>query len=354
MSWFDEVSARPFADVASAVGLSPMPKGSFGPCPACAATRRSTSDRADRRGPIGPRRDGRGWVCWACRAHGSTLDLAALALLGARPAKGESEKWRELRSRCSYRGLCGEYVPGEAFARRSLRSIEPTAEPAPIRPPPDEVAALWGVSLPVDAPTAHPVDLAFLERRGFPVGDLAALDLARFLPLPDAYAWPDWWPRFFSRAWRLVVRAYEPDGTLAAIHGRTTLTDAQLERVGLTAKDKTRWGRRFESRGLLMANAEGASLLRGEALPGVEVFVGEGLTSLLNMSLCARRAGRGAAVLTSTSGGFGALGDIVWPDGSTVYLAIDDDEAAIRYQRQILASLPGHVAVRRINWQEAA
>jgi len=81
---------------------------------------------------------------------------------------------------------------------------------------------------------------------------LSALDVARVLPDPKGYRWPTWWPgwRDTWAPYRLTVRAYEPDGTLAGLHARAVLPLEDMRPLDLTRtksdgteepSPKTRW-----------------------------------------------------------------------------------------------------------------
>jgi hypothetical protein len=94
--WLPELLARPVAQIGESLGLAFRPRpapGSLAPCPGCGATRRGTDDR---RGPVGLTRDGLGWRCHRCDAHGSSVDLAALLVLGRLPSSRED--WAVLRA----------------------------------------------------------------------------------------------------------------------------------------------------------------------------------------------------------------------------------------------------------------
>ena len=217
------------------------------------------------------------------------------------------------------------------------------------RPPDGEVQALWSASSSVAVTTAdpHPLDLAvswFLARRRWWPPAVAALDLARVTPLPDAYSWPAWWPRRWAARWRLIVLAYEADGTAASIHGRSVLPT--LDRDG----NKTRWPRTRvpgSARELLFADARGVALLRGSEPGSPEgILLCEGLTDFVAGALAMRECGRDIAVLGGTAGSWPALARIKWPRGCPAFVAVDHDRAGESYVVAIRRALP-HVQLRR-------
>lgn len=338
--WIEEVRARGVRQVAAALGLAVKdgPSPTF-PCPACGADRRG---RSDGRGAAGLRRDGLGWACHRCDAHGDAVTLAALVATG----EPKPRSWAAVRQACADAGLCAPdprcNAPARARAPR-LPPPPPRVETPPQRPPAAEVAALWEACVGVDRTLAHPdpADLqasSFLARRGFFPMAVAALDVARLLPLPEAFPFPAWWPARWARTWRLVVPAYEADGTLAGIHARRTDGDEA---------PKTRWPFGVEARGLLMADPPGRAFLRGELVPPA-VIVAEGLTDLIAFALWAARTGRAGPVLAVTSGGAAGLAAVRWPAGVPCYVPTDPDKTGDKYAAEVRAALPPSVSVRRV------
>lgn len=255
------------------------------------------------------------------------------------------------------KGTRSKRAPGHAPAKP--RAVAPPPLP---RPPPEEVEGLWSASSALSAaPAASPAG-RFLASRGWSAADvelLSDLDLARFLPRPEAYAFPEWWPGSWASTWRLVVRAWEPSGTLAAVHARAILPDTD---------PKTRWplglDGRFRYGDLLFADVWGEALLRGGDLPGglEAVVVVEGLTGFLNFTLRAKEAGRHVAVLGITSGSTPALRRVPWPTGLRCLVATDDTDAppakgglptGERYAREVVEALrPRGVLVERVRFNE--
>jgi hypothetical protein len=238
--------------------------------------------------------------------------------------------------------------PRSGAHRRSVpvaRGTAPRSEaPEERRPPLEELKKLWAASARVDRIEAspHPSDravVAFMARRGIWPPELAALDVARVLPLPDAYAWPAWWPEKWARTWRLAILAYEPYGRARSLHARAV-------RDGIEAK--TLWPKGCSMRGLLFADAAGQALMRGKPPPSLDgVIVVEGLTDFLATCLAMSEAGRSTAVLGGTAGSFAALSEVSWPEGCPAFVATDEDPTGERYAAEVRAALPS-ADVRRV------
>jgi hypothetical protein len=215
------------------------------------------------------------------------------------------------------------------------------------RAPLAELEALWGACLSVT--TATGPARAFLAGRGWEsqLEELDTLDVVRLLP--ESYPWPSWWPGSWARSWRLVAPAYEADGTLASLHARAVLPDAD---------PKTRWPYGPESKELLLADPNGYAVLRGVPVVGLRaVLVVEGLTGTLNMALrmstLAAQLGP-VAVLGATSGGFEALARVAWPVGAEAWVGTDTGDThgtGDKYAAKVNETLaPRGVVVRRVDF----
>lgn len=301
------------------------------PCPACGRERR------DHRGAVGVRRDQRGWRCFCCGVGGFPLDYAAWKQEGgaylrlSREARGRVQAW--------------------AASTGMMEAAPVRLEPIPLmRPPSAQVEALWADCLPVtscllDGEIPDLDAEAFLRRRGLLplLGQIAAADLARLTP-PRSYArWPEWWPAGRARLWRLIVRAFEPDGRLGSLHARAI--------VDLPPRDGKKpirqlWPRRaqgltLDAAGLFFADPAAQDLLAGRHTRVSRVLICEGLTDWLSASAHARRISN-IAVLGGVSGSFPALARVRWPSPMPeVFVSMDADEAGERYLGQIREALPG-------------
>lgn len=218
------------------------------------------------------------------------------------------------------------------------------------RPPRSEVQALWQAARPVDARGASTFIAwaragTYLAGRGFDVeGAVAAVDVVRCAPHPAEHHYPSWWPPSWAFTWNLVARAYEPDGTLASVHGRAIVASAD---------PKTRWPRGYQARGLLFADNMGREFLRGQRLAVLDgVLIVEGLTDTLAAAVWARgrqrRTGTTLAVLGITAGGAAGLASVkTWPRKIPLYVATDWDETGHKYARAVRMAVPREVEVRR-------
>ena len=340
---FSAVGALPAIEVAQSFGLAC--DGTGFACPACKATWRG---RQDRRLAVGCR--GPAWQCHACGAKGDPVTLAAYVVVGRVPAKGDPA-WREVIAALEGAGMASDDASSELPRRGvSTPSAGKPSSNETVPPSAEEVRAFWLACREVNEPrntaggAGNQLDsaaAAFLERRGYwPPQDIAELDLVRYAPV-GAGVWSAWWPRSWS-AWWLVARASTPPGVMASIHARAVSPEAE-------SRGKTRWPKGCAARGLLMADALGVAMLRGEVAPEAVVIV-EGLTGVLWQALLNRREGRRWAVLGGTSGSWCGLAEVAWPDGVTVFVGTDHDQTGDRYAMDITSAVPRLVDVRRVTF----
>lgn len=309
-------------------------------CQACGAEKRHTRTH-DHRGAVGVRPDDKGWCCHQCGEKGDAVTLAAWLVSGKPDLDGEAGV-TVLRA-CAERGLCAPFDDGVKGKQVVRPRVTPSAPPLPRGfPPADEHAALWAATLPVNRTNADPdvLDMGvafFLSRRGWYAPALAALDLVRVTPLPDAYTWPSWWRREWALDHRLVMRAYDADGIVRSLHARSITPDAY---------PKTRWPRGYDAAPLLFANANGVAMLRRERTPGRVVIV-EGMPDTIAMSLACADDAPTWAVLGITNGSAPALGRVAWPQNVPVVLMLHDDDAGKKYADDARSAIPRTVDLRR-------
>lgn len=380
-SWIDEVNARGVLATAAALGLSPGRAGSWGPCPACGADRRTTSDRSDRRGPLGARGDGRGWRCHRCDASGDAVGLVAAVAIGTTRPTG-SDQWRTVRDLAALRGLAAAFDdPG---ARVPMRAVPPPvahveAEPERPAPPLDEVTDLWALALPVDevgdvaawmrGRTIDPVavralDLAraypdpatlaawiealAVEGRALGYGSDAATIAARLRGRapwqrgPRATAWADYY--------RAILPTFDPAGELVGIRARWTSSDAApngakatsgagVRAVGVLADPLGRW---LLARGPAARPGDVVALPDGSRAPWdgrVLVVEGEPAYLAAATSPALWRGGARAAVVGVYAGAWTHDHGARIPPAARVVIATDGDDAGERYAAKIGASL---------------
>ena len=344
---------RPVPDVADALGYEGNRRRGYA-CPACHETQRG---KGERRAPVGVTRSEGGWRCFLCDARGSGLDFVAYHLYGRGIGGLDSQQRRELRQWCADRGWCPP--PGTRSDRPVVAAPAPAAKPpAPlVRPPRDELELYWSDSWALDAPPRDEWGTpawTFLARRGYspylPV--IVRHDLARWSPPTGQRRAPRWWGARWPETHRLVVRAWEADGTLGSLHARAIV---DLPPNGTRKAPKTRWPRHpdyprasYDAAELLFACPLGQRLLRGESVPNLAaVLVCEGLTDWLasaavfheSMEWMDRDTGGDyprIAVFGAAAGGFNALRKVRWPEGDyEVWCGTDLDVAGTRYALQI-------------------
>lgn len=338
VNWLSDLRAQPIGTLAVQLGLLPGTRNTFA-CPACHAALRA---RGERRGPVGLTREGTGWRCHRCHAGGSGVDLAAYALLGRVPLRGDSAGWADLRAALDGRGL--------AVAPAPLVK----AEPAPLAyPPEDEVAALLGASRPA---SADPEVAGWLASRLGDAADGEVLDRL-VVALPSDVAGPAW-ARFGRRPWgqagyRAIVPLFDATGRARSVRARR-VRPAPPPREGARPLPKALPPVDFETAGLVMADPVARLLLQTGALPAwwrpgrrFLVVVTEGEPAFLAWS--AARQGNGA-VFGVMSGAWSPLVASRIPAEAEVLIATDHDPAGDRYASAVAGSLSGRVrAVRRWN-----
>lgn len=154
--WIEQIANHDISQHAGTVGLTPVRRGSFRPCPACGEEKRGSEDQ---RGPIGLTGDNKGWKCHRCDARGDLADIIAYAMFGDRVAKLTPEQRKDLRERAAQMGFCTGANPGTNIKSPTQMATRkpPTPAPAPTSPPatgkgpftwreslvPGSVDALW-------------------------------------------------------------------------------------------------------------------------------------------------------------------------------------------------------------------
>jgi hypothetical protein len=349
---FEGVNARGVAAVARLLGFTVQRSGSdfhAHPCPACGANNRHPS-RKDKRGAVAIVPGGRGWHCYQCEAKGDACTFASFAVTNAKRPPGGN--W----------GLVTEALEG---VMTSPMPASPAAE-VKSRPPGAELEAMWAACYRLDAVPSEfdsgeadpgeishdwcaEVRLYLSLKRKFELSWLLMADVARILPPPNRYPYPAWWPAKWARTWRLVVGAYEADGTLASIHARAIVDD--VPPIDGQEQTKTRWPRGCDATRLLFADCVGRAFLRGELGVGEldAVVVAEGLTDTLAAAEAEERAPRRRAVLGVVEGAAPAFASVRWPAGVACIIATDNDDKGNKYEAAITAALKGRAEIRRVD-----
>jgi hypothetical protein len=351
--WIEQAHSVPIQDVIEEVGLQSIGRRGWGPCPHCGAEVRSNSEHK-KRGAVEVIGDN-GWLCIKCETTGDSINLVSFSLYSARLKDLPRENQWAVREWFAVRKWCDPYEQKPRGPFDGFNGVPQRRKPAPKPPPPKEVSDLWDACLPVNQdggfhPGGMDMDVAkFLSERRWSPMDLAALDLARLTPHPDTYTWPDWWPKGRAGLWRLVVRAYTPEGIPASLHGRA-IKPVPKKDNGKDKFPKVLWPKDKSASGLVMADAQGLQMLRREDRPRV-ILVCEGITDMISASLYKGRFGKKVAILSCTSGAFRGLSRVYWPRWVPTYAASDGDDKGDKYADEITTALCPR-PVRRLNLRD--
>lgn len=307
----------------------------------CPAHGERTPSCSVSRGPDGTLRV----KCFACDFAGDVFDLLAVV-----------ERLDQVRDfpELLHRAAELAHVELERDATRppmkmARAKTPPTvARAAPTRPypPADEIGAFWALCR---ATTEDPDVGLWLEGRGLSPAAIARYDVARALPAtasmppwasyrgdPEKRPKPEPWP---ALGYRLIVPLYDAGGVIRSVRARAiTPTDGPkaLPPAGYAAK------------GLVMADPLASMMLALGSWPEhaeKRVVISEGEPDFLTWA----SRGTGARTLAV----LGLAGSGLWtkeiadriPDGSTVILRTDQDDAGDRYAEQITATLWGRCTI---------
>lgn len=291
--WIRDASGLSVSAVARELGLTAGSRRSWGPCPACRADRRGSSDR---RGPIGVDPDDRGWCCHRCDARGSALILVALAVTGSRRCTPEVRAWLEQG---------GRIVPQAPHVER----------PRPEYPDRAEVEGLWSRCGPCD--TGGYVT-RWLESRG--LHPRRCRDLVRWLPGRDLPTWAAHWP--YLGAWA-VLPLVDATGAMRSMQGRAVVADAPRKSVAA----------RGSRRALVLASPGAVEVLRGGDRR--RVVIAEGEPDYLT------HASRGEAVIGIPGPGAWSVALASRLRDCEVVVRVHEDTAGRGYARMIVPTLAG-------------
>lgn len=319
-TWIDTVKEAGLLSVAHRLGLRFIPHpapGSLSPCPGCGAEQRGTGDK---RGPIGLRRDYKGWVCHRCKASGDALSLAALRITGhTHPSK---ERWQEVRS-----ALLGE---------GSLPSFQAPPPRPPRRPDSNEVLSLWGCSSSVGA---QPEVSALLCARGINPATTAERDLCRALPNTKLPAWASANRQSWHQSGHLALfPLFDHLGQLRSLHARRMAQDAPRPK-GLSPLG-------YEVAGLVLADANARALLQGRADWVARLLIVEGAPDFLCASTYFGEESD-TAVVGIIAGSWTEAFSRRLPPQLAITIATHSDQAGEHYAQKIRETLPYGMKVKR-------
>lgn len=325
--WISQAREVSIEQAGSLLGIKPGRSGSMGPCISCGAEKRGGHDN---RGPIGVNASKTGWKCHSCGATGDVVDMVAYATAGSRLAECSKEQQRAV---VQWFKVGGHVKDGGMPTRTKTKKTQPEKK----RPPQAEVQKFW---LSTKKVTGCSAVSSFLADRKFSPDDVAALGFIRATAAYPDCGCPDWWPKVWTKTYRLITPAYDVGGNFVSLHARAVKT---------TDTGKTRWPRSYEAGGLFMANKLGVMLLKRQPIGEVRgVLICEGMTDLLRASTCALESDLALAVIAGASGSFQHLSKVKFPEGLPIYTATDTDETGARYLALIRKSLKSH-QVRPLN-----
>lgn len=291
-----------------------------------------------------PRRAGRGWSA-RCPAHEDRTPSLSLGV--GRDGRVLVRCWAGCDTRTvlgvlgvGWSGLFA--TPPESSRRPSagaatIRKLTPPAAPEPRRPPLGEVLDVWTHCRPLcdDAEAA-----AWARARGLDPTAIADRDLAR--ALPSERRTPGW-ARIRGATWgvsgyRIVLPLFAPTGALMSLHARN---------VSPTSEPKGAFPAGHAVSGLVMADDAGRKLLVAGELPGTLWIVEGAPDFLIGATEWGDAADPWPAILGVVSGSWTPAIAARVPEGATVVVAVDHDEAGERYAARIAETLRGHVELRR-------
>lgn len=323
-NWLAESRTIPIAEIAARLGCE-VRRDAFGPCPACGAERRGSTDT---RPPI--RFGAGGWHCFRCGISGDGIALASLALFGRILTRGDPA-WPELRRWFDSRGGVGGYP--------HLGPANVTAQAERVLPAADEVAALWGSCRFVDEVKRV---VSWLRQRGIDEVVVRQRDLARALR-PTA-PMPRWaWTRrgtWHESGHSLLLPAWSPEGGLASVHARLPEDPKDrnvqkgLQPTGCSASN------------LILANGVAIAMLHagrnGARGTVTRVLIVEGVPDYLSWATQLREDGSEPwAVFGIWAGGWTRHFAERIPDRAEVTVRVHNDEAGNRYFANVRSTLLG-------------
>lgn len=319
-SWVNTIKEAGLLSVAQRLGLRFIPNpapGSLSPCPGCGAEQRGS---ADKRGPIGLRRDHKGWVCHRCKASGDALSLAALRVTGnTHPTK---ERWQEVRS-----ALLGE---------GPLPSFQAPPPRPPRRPDLNEVFSLWRRSSSV---LESPELSSLLKSRYIYPENVSERNLCRVVPSSGLPIWAsanrqNW----YQSGHRALFPLFDHFGQLQSLHARRLAQDAPKPK-GLSPLG-------YEVAGLVLADANARALLQGRASWITRLLIVEGAPDFL----CAGTyfgEESDTAVIGIIAGSWTEAFSQRLPPQLAVTIATHSDQAGEHYAQKIKATLAPGTRVTR-------
>lgn len=350
--WVTRMREARVLDIAAALGVgADAPRTSNAqrrglPCPVCNAEHRHTKTR-DKRGAVGPRPDGKGWRCFQCDASGDALDYVAARLHGTQwkklsvSAKADVRDWCMRFTGTSAPALASSSARSRPRAQPPARPApQPTPEPERKYPPLDQVEELWRRGERVDE---VPEVSAWLQSKRLDAQAIADRNLARALrtgaPVPRWAYYRDESDnrvRWTDGGYLLIVQMVDAHGSVRSVLARNVL--------GAEPKSRSAAGKRA---GLVLACGLGREVLatgrRPEWWPAdrpLRFVVCEGEKKwCMRVVTCDDADELAPIVIGVESGSWTDAIAARIPDGSSVAIATDPDDAGAQYATKIVRSL---------------
>ena len=270
------------------------------------------------------------WQCHGCGNKGDVVDLVSYCLF--------ESKLRDMtvKQKAKVRAWFDDAAGNKTYEPRS------TEPKPPKRPNRQELVSLWKASKPLMKMNGCREDQMvrdFLKLRNFDLELLNETGIVRATPLPNQHQWPKWWPSKWSPTWRLICPAFEANGKVASLHARAVI-DKEV-------RPKSRWPMGCEANGLVLANKQGVSMLRGKPLPDLEaLLICEGITDLFRAATAAIHENMNIAILSGTSGSFSKIHEMLIPERLDIVICTDPDEAGEAYAQLLKKKLKGKKVYR--------
>ena len=342
MGWVDDLRKRKVTEVLSAFGVELMRTGTF-PCPSCGVEFRGSSDR---RGAAGMRGDRLGWHCHRCKTTGGSIELASFLILGRKPERGD---WKEFGRQLSERGLInGDY---EAQDRSGPKRIRPRIavddEQSILRPPADELRAVWTASRPV---TQDSEVSDWMVSRGINPANIERENVAR--ALPEGLQEFPWMSRVTAYRRRAVLPVWDATGRCVSLKFRAIKDVDGPKCVSPSgAYDKRTGGKSYTVRNSVLASRIGSQILgrKADVSPRWDgsVMICEGEPDFLTLVDKGSERDKESAIFGIWSGAWcKSIADRI-PVGTKVIIRTDRDETGDRYAMQIAKTLRSRCQVMR-------
>jgi len=331
VSWIDKASEIGVIAVAEHLGLEVVQYSghpSIKPCPSCGSEIRSKSS-GDKRGPIGPRKDLKGFLCHRCKISGSPVDLVAFKEYGvrfkslSREEKDNVQQWFE-----GNWGDLGRY-------ENNYKNLEPQY------PDSQELETFWKTCIRI---TESKICRAWIEQRWI---DPEIVALYNYGTAIDGSTAKFPWATFKKKNWsdtgyQAIFPLYNPQGKLTSVRARWVSYQKPLSKVINPSG--------CEVQGTILADRQALAILQEKPLDDYDgyIVITEGDPDYL--SWATRNKENTFATFGVFSGSWNNDFASKIPEHSKVVVATHYDNDGEKYFRQIFDSLKDrNVKVYRSN-----